>query len=311
MSARTLIILPILITSIFAQSFRHNLTGGYFDRGGNSDYEYYNFGWSTVANGDIAIGGLTLKDSEFLLAFDKNVSNWQGASYEDDQDLILKFDLWANGKVSPFLMFETSFNKLQGIKSRSNYGVGAKWRVFGDFLSISAAFLQESEEIVGKNSVYLYADFGDSLGVSGYGDNTDLKPTTYSRISIRPKLKLPLGDNFYYQSEYYYKPAGNDILTHWKNSFIIKTAAEWLSIEVKYNVKNDSRPAPKVFGTYDLKYYTEGQSITFENPGNAKDLLSFFDRNPEQSKEDGFGNYYLKDYESDDTTISIGINISF
>ena len=80
---------------------------------------------------------------------------------------------------------------------------------------------------------------------------------------------------------------------------------------MKYNVKNDSRPAPKVFGTYDLKYYTEGQSITFENPGNAKDLLSFFDRNPEQSKEDGFGNYYLKDYESDDTTISIGINISF
>jgi len=94
MSARTLIILPILITSIFAQSFRHNLTGSYYDRGGNSDYEYYNFGWSTVANGDIAIGGLTLKDSEFLLAFDKNVSNWQGASYEDDQDLILKFDLF-------------------------------------------------------------------------------------------------------------------------------------------------------------------------------------------------------------------------
>ena len=311
MSTRTLIILPILITSIFAQSFRHNLTGGYYDRGGNSDYEHYNFGWSTVANGDIAIGGLTLKDSEFLLAFDKNVSNWQGASYEDDQDLILKFDLWANGKVSPFLIFETSFNKLQGIKNRSNYGVGAKWRVFGDFLSISAAFLQESEEIVGKNSVYLYADFGDSLGVSGFEHNTDLKPITYSRISIRPKLKLPLGDNFYYQSEYYYKPAGNDILTHWKNSFIIKTAAEWLSIEVKYNVKNDSRPAPKVFGTYDLKYYTEGQSITFENPGNAKDLLSFFDRNPEQSKEDGFGNYYLKDYKSDDTTISIGINISF
>ena len=311
MSARTLIILPILITSIFAQSFRHNLTGGYYDRGGNSDYEYYNFGWSTVANGDIAIGGLTLKDSEFLLAFDKNVSNWQGASYEDDQDLILKFDLWANGNISPFLMFETSFNKLQGIKSRSNYGVGAKWRVFGDFLSISAAFLQESEEIVGKNSVYLYADFGDSLGVSGYEHNKDLKPTTYSRISIRPKLKLPLGDNFHYQSEYYYKPAGNDILTHWKNLFIIKTAAEWLSIEVKYNVKNDSRPAPKVFGTYDLKYYTEGQSITFENPGNAKDLLSFFDRNSEQSKEDGFGDYYLKDYESDDTTISIGINISF
>ncbi|MDP6629106.1 MAG: hypothetical protein QF418_05615, partial [Candidatus Marinimicrobia bacterium] len=173
---------------------------------------------------------------------------------------------------------------------------------------ISAAFLSESEETAGKNAIQLYADFGDSLGVTAYKNNTDLKPTSYSRVSIRPKLKLPLGKNFYYESEYYYKPAGDDVLTNWKNSFSIKTAAEWLNIEIKYNIKTDSRPAPQIFMAYDPRYYTPGQNITFTNPG--KGTVSF-DRDMEQSKADGFGEYYIKDYKANDNTITIGINITF
>jgi len=298
----------IISSCLIGQTFKHNVSGGYFGREGNTDYQYYNFAWSTTAYGDINIGGMVLKDSELLFALDKNNSTWQGQPYENDQSLLFKFDLWANGKISPFIIAETSYDEALGIKDRTNFGVGAKYRLIGDMLSISAAFLSESEETAGKNAIQLYADFGDSLGVTAYKNNTDLKPTSYSRVSIRPKLKLPLGKNFYYESEYYYKPAGDDVLTNWKNSFSIKTAAEWLNIEIKYNIKTDSRPAPQIFMAYDPRYYTPGQNITFTNPG--KGTVSF-DRDMEQSKADGFGEYYIKDYKANDNTITIGINITF
>ncbi len=298
----------IISSCLFGQQFKNNVSGGYYGRGGNTDYQYYNFAWSTTAYGDLNLGGMTLKDSEFLFSLDKNNSTWQGNPYENDQSILFKFDLWANGRISPFLIAETSFDEALGIKDRTNFGIGAKYRLFGDVLSISAAFLQESEETAGKNAIQLYADFGDSLGVTAYKNNSDLKPTSYSRVSIRPKLKLPLGENIYYESEYYYKPAGDDVLTNWKNSFSIKTAEEWLSIEIKYNLKTDSRPAPKVFMAYDSRYYTAGQSITFTNPG--KGTVSF-DRDMVQSQKDGFGDYYIKDYKANDTAITIGINITF
>ena len=298
----------IISSCLFGQQFKNNVSGGYYGRGGNTDYQYYNFAWSTTAYGDLNLGGMTLKDSEFLFSLDKNNSTWQGNPYENDQSILFKFDLWANGRISPFLIAETSFDEALGIKDRTNFGIGAKYRLFGDVLSISAAFLQESEETAGKNAIQLYADFGDSLGVTAYKNNSDLKPTSYSRVSIRPKLKLPLGENIYYESEYYYKPAGDDVLTNWKNSFSIKTAEEWLSIEIKYNLKTDSRPAPKVFMAYDSRYYTVGQSITFTNPG--KGTVSF-DRDMVQSKKDGFGDYYIKDYKANDTAITIEINITF
>ena len=38
-------------------------------------------------------------------------------------------------KHPPFVIAETSFDDALGIKSRSNYGIGAKYRVLGDILS--------------------------------------------------------------------------------------------------------------------------------------------------------------------------------
>ena len=311
MLKKSILLSSILFDIIVGQTkFNNNANASYYGRGGNSDYQYYNLGFSTVANGDIQLGGIVLKDSEFLFAVEKNNSTWQGEPYENDQNIILKFDLWANGKFSPFVIAETSFDDALGIKDRTNFGLGFKYRIIGNILSVSAAFLSEKEEIVGKNSIYLYADYGDSLGVSKYQDNTDLEPQSYSRFSIRPKLNMPIGDNFHIKSEYYYKPAGKDVLTHWKNTFTIKTAAEWLDIFVKYSIKNDSRPAPKVFMDYDPRYYVPGQAITFDNPGNAKHLVKY-DRTPEQSEKDGFGTYYIKNYNGDDTFLSVGFNISF
>ena len=309
MNFRSLLSIIFFISGLFSQQFKHDFTGGYSGRAGNTDFQYWNVSYALTSYGDINFGSSTLKDSEFLLAFDKNNATWAGVkNYYNDQSIILKFDLWANGTFSPFIIAESSFDDALGIKSRSNYGVGAKYRVFGDLLSVSAAFLQEEEEIIGKSSISLFADYGDSLGVSAYGDKV-IPKKSYSRLSIRPKIKLPLGENFYYQSEYYYKPAGDDVLTDWKNTFTIKTAEDWLNIVIKYNIKRDARPAPKVFMDYDPKYYTEGQSITFQNPG--KGTIPNIDRDISQSNKDGYGVYYINNYKSEDTRLTIGINITF
>ena len=306
---RLLLILTTIPSILFAQ-FENDLSGGYSGRGGNTDFQYWNISYSLTSFGDINLGGTVLKDSEFLFAFEKNNATWAGIkNYYNDQQITLKFDLWANGTISPFLIAESSFDDALGIKSRSNFGLGAKWRVLGDMLSVSAAFLSEEEEIVGKNSIYLFADYGDSLGVTAYKDNNALKPSKYSRISIRPKLKLPMGENFYYESEYYYKPAGDDVLTDWRNTFTIKTAEEWLNIVIKYNVKNDAQPAPKIFMQYDPKYYVEGQKITFQNPG--KGTPPAIDRDLSQSEKDGYGKYYINNYKAADTRVTIGISITF
>ena len=60
---------------------------------------------------------------------------------------------------------------------------------------------------------------------------------------------------------------------------------------------------------YDPKYYTEGQSITFLNPG--KGVIPKIDRDREQSKQDGYGDYWINNYKSEDTRLTIGINITF
>ena len=227
-----ILITLLLITTSNAQNFKNQLSGGYSGRGGNTEYWYYNLNYALTANGDINFGSLTLKDSEFLLSLDRNVSEYNGAPYYNDQTIVFKFDLWANGTFSPFVIAETAFDEALGIKKRQNFGLGAKYRVLGDFLSVSAAFLSEKEEVFGKNNVFEYVDYdtnndgvGDSLGVYAYSNYGDMPTFDYSRISIRPKLKLPLGDNFYYQTEYYYKPAGDDVLTNWNNTFSISTAA--------------------------------------------------------------------------------------
>lgn len=310
MSVRFIFISLFITSSLFSQ-FKYRASGGYYDRAGNTDYKYYNLGFSVTSYGDISIGGITLKDSEFLLALDKNSSTYQQDPYEDDQSILLKFDLNANSTFSPFLIAETAFDKYRGIEDRSNYGIGAKYRIFGDILSISAAYLLESETVMGKGKVYEYAEYGDSLIVTKYSDHPSIKPFNYSRISIRPKVKLPLGENFYYQSEYYYKPAGDDVLTDWRNKFVIKTAEEWLNIEFSYNYKNDTQPAPKYFMKYDDRYAHE--KFSFDNPGNYLNEANrpVYDMSPEDAKNADLGEYYIRNYKKNDTTLKVGISIKF
>ena len=47
---------------------------------------------------------------------------------------------------------------------------------------------------------------------------------------------------------------------------------------------------------------------TFTKPGKG---TVNFDLSPDQAKDRGYGDYYIQSYKADDTTISIGISISF
>ncbi|MEE3303193.1 MAG: hypothetical protein VX177_05450, partial [Candidatus Neomarinimicrobiota bacterium] len=168
MSLRSISTFVVFSVSLVFSQFSYQVSGGYYDQAGNTDYKYYNAGFSVTSYGDIVLGGLTVKDSEFLLSVDKNFSTYAGEDYEDDQNILFLFDLWANGKFSPFIIAEKSYDTYLGIKDRSNFGIGAKYRVIGDMLSVSAAFLSESEEVIGKNRVYEYVDYGDSLGLYNF-----------------------------------------------------------------------------------------------------------------------------------------------
>ena len=72
---------------------------------GNTEYlsKYYSFYFSHI--GDAG----PLQDTEFSFSFSRSDDRLDGESFMDDQSLILKFDLWANQKLSPFLFFEKSF----------------------------------------------------------------------------------------------------------------------------------------------------------------------------------------------------------
>ncbi len=63
-----------------------------------------------------------------------------------------------------------------------------------------------------------------------------------------------------------------------------------------------------------MKYYDGFSRVaSFENPG-SKVLPAnrpVIDRTPEQSKEDGFGDYYITNYKKNDTTLRVGIAITF
>ena len=99
-----ILITLLLIATSNAQNFKNQFSGGYSGRGGNTEYWYYNLNYALTANGDINFGSLTLKDSEFLLSLDRNVSEYNGAPYYNDQTIVFKFDLWANGTFSPFVI---------------------------------------------------------------------------------------------------------------------------------------------------------------------------------------------------------------
>ena len=235
---------------------------------GNTDLNSKYFGISYTLIGNA--GPLT--DTEFLIDYNRSDDQLDGYPFTDDQSLTLKFDVWANQRISPFLFFQKSFDNITGLEDRMNYGLGTKVGLFKGF-SVSYAFLFERED-------YLLYDFTDSTGTGNYfytdslavdpndyyydvgwgdmfyiytdsseyimyTDSTNSPAEEFFRHSIRPKLKLKLfNDNVVFDYRFYYKPKVNDfkdyLLEH-ELKISIATFYEALSIDLNYTDKYNSR----------------------------------------------------------------------
>ena len=235
---------------------------------GNTDFlsAYYGFNYTLL--GDLG----PLKDTEFLFDYNRSDDQFDGEPFTDDQSITLKFDIWANQKFSPFLLFQKSFDNIIALEDRMNYGLGAKLGLpFG--LSVSYAFLFEKEH-------YLYYDYTDSTGSGEYyytdstmidtnyyyydayygdefyvytdstewfimTDSVETKPEEFFRHSIRPKIKLKLfNDNLVFDYRFYYKPKVDDfedyLLEH-ELKVSLATFYEALTIDFTYTNKYNSR----------------------------------------------------------------------
>jgi len=222
---------------------------------GNTNFRSLYYGADFTLIGDM--GPLT--DTEFLFSFSRSDDQLDGESFTDDQSLILKFDIWANQRISPFLFFQNSYDKTIGLNDRLNYGLGAKINLFKG-LSLSYAFLAETEEY----QDYYIPDYSDSSQVSGddYWDtyyDIDDSTTNYYRYdstfvsgtseffrhSIRPKFKIKLMDeNIVFDYRFYFKPKVDDfsdyLLEH-EVKISIATFYELLMIDFNYSNKYNKR----------------------------------------------------------------------
>lgn len=215
---------------------------------GNTNYRSLYYGADFTLIGDMG----PIKDTEFLFSFSRSDDKLDGESFTDDQSLILKFDVWANQRISPFLFFQNSFDKTIGLNDRLNYGLGAKVGLFRG-LSLSYAFLAESEtygiaEISGVDSTSNPADY------IYYYDDYYTYDTTYTSVdstseffrhSIRPKIKLKLfDDNLVLDYRFYFKPKVDDfddyLLEH-EFTISLATFYELLMIDFSYSNKYNSR----------------------------------------------------------------------
>ncbi len=235
---------------------------------GNTDLDSRYLGFSYTLIGDAG----SFNDTEFLIDFNRSDDKLEGYPFTDDQSLTLKFDVWANQRLSPFLFFQKSFDNIIGLQDRMNYGLGTKLGLLKGF-SISYAFLFEKEDYLlydftdstGTGS-YIYTDsvlvdtndyyydvgwgdqfyvYEDSTEIYAYTDSTEAPAEEFFRHSIRPKFKVKLFDeNIVFDYRFYYKPRVDDfedyLLEH-ELKISIATFYDALSINLNYSDKYNSR----------------------------------------------------------------------
>ena len=214
---------------------------------GNTTAEILYYGLSFGLFGDYG----PLKDTEFSLNYIRNDAVVSGEQWEDDQNLVLKFDLWANQKYSPFLFLQNEKDAIVGLNNRLNYGMGGKVNLlFGT--SISYALLAESEnytiyestiESIDSVESEYYYDIWDYDTTYGYSEADSIRD--FARHSIRPKIKLKLLDgNVVFDYRFYYKPNVEDFDDYLLQNELkvnIATFYEALSIYLTYSDSYNSR----------------------------------------------------------------------
>ena len=236
-------------------SMNTSLYADFNQKKGNTKAKIFYYGLDFSLFGDYG----PLKDTEFSLSYSANDADVSGEPWEDDANLILKFDLWASQKFSPFLFLQNEKDAIVGLNNRLNYGIGGKVNlILGT--SLSYALLAEKENYtVYKEVIESIQTITDSVESEYYYDVWEYityKDTTYgyakqdsirdfARHSIRPKIKLKLFDgNVTLDYRFYYKPNVQDFEDYLLENELkvnIATFYEALSIYLTYTDAYNSR----------------------------------------------------------------------
>jgi hypothetical protein len=289
---------------------------------GNTDFLslYYGFSFSVVGN----VG--PLNDTEFSFDFSRSDDRLDNEPFSDDQYLTLKFDLWANQRISPFLFFQKSFDKTIGLEDRLNYGLGAKLGLLKGF-SISYAFLAESED-------YLYYDYTDSAAydfddgvwdgtvASGdwyYTDSSALVPGDYEYWDYYyygDTVHFEYNDSVYYtytdSAAYYYYTDSTDTPAEsfYRHSIRPKFKVKMLDGNVVFDYRFYYKPRVDDFNDYLLEHELKISIATFYELLSIELNYS----NKYNSRYDGT-NIFNRDtyefYKPVDESISIGLSFMF
>ncbi len=282
------IIICSIINLIFADPISLKLSGSYYGRRGNLEYHYYDGSFSVSKYGSLQLGGLSLPDTEFLLAGDRAKSTYDSDPYEDDGSAILKVDLLANQKFSPFIFAEWEFDSLYALDSRTNLGLGGKYR-FGPYFSVSYAALFEEEAY----------------------SNVDTAATLF-RHSLRPKYKRFYEDlGLFIDWQIFYKPRFDDNKKYLLKNIIVfsfQTFHEALTLDINYEYEYNSR--------YDLEdviksyVYAYDDSIGYYTVTDYEYFYGDIDF-VYSTDSDGYVLLPSEYYKPEDYTVSIGLTFSF
>lgn len=214
--------LYIFLTSIgYSSEVTNQVSASYYNYSGNYNYAYYDVSWFYSIIGDINKGSINLPDTEFSIFLSNSKSTYEGSLYTNNANLVLKTDLYANQKFSPFLIFQWTFDSTTALDYRINPGIGGKLR-FGKGFSISYAGLWEIEKY------------------TGYEENS------FFRHSFRPKQKLHLMEGIKIEEQFFYKPTSDFDSYLIENIFTIyiDTVIPGVSLSIQQNYNLNSNPPP-------------------------------------------------------------------
>jgi len=203
-----------------AADFKNSATLAVSTKSGNTNVMTYSVGFASESVGNINLFNIPLEDSELSFSIAHAKGSYQEELLENKGRLNLIFDYHANRTFSPFIFLGAEYDSLASLDSRSNVGLGAKWR-FNSALSLSVAGLFEREKYINSSS------------------------TSFGRLSIRPKYKRSFESGISVLWIYFYQPALNDFSNYLMNhsmSISIKTKLEWLAITLTATDTYNSNP---------------------------------------------------------------------
>jgi len=225
MNRTDFIILLFLFSIINGAEWSNSATLSFANKTGNTNINSFSGKLVSSNTGDFILFGKLLTDSEFSLSANHTRGTQNDTSLvEHNGAVTLVFDYHANQIFSPFVFTGWEYDSLAGVDSRTNLGVGAKYR-FTKYSSLSAALLIENQTYTGENTKLL------------------------TRISIRPKYKRSFDNGSIYDWIIFYQPSisdWNDSLIKSELSASFQTSVQWLAFTCTAVYDYNSRPPADV-----------------------------------------------------------------